>query len=377
MYTRHALWGRSALVGVAALAALGLSAPAALSAAGPPMSAQPLPAESELCPIGWAQCAPYPALFDTSPNGAYNAASVDDLLNAAAVTQANAHWQYNLYAEAADHKGRTNPANVWRSVADVEYWDHYKSEIMLSEIYSNQDNMFNVRVAILQAHQAEQAYLAWANEAPDRKSYETLRSLAKWQREAGGLLIEARRSLEAGMSKVPYAPPVRDVPLKVTPKPNYTEPFYSTLTGASDSALGVAAWQWGQYETMAEVAVSTGQAKLGALLAGLGNQEVQNYRRVSNLAGFVNGPAMNLQVSIDSEQGAIDYYTAAISRSNQLGDPNAAGLFRDIKTDEQGHKMTFEIELARLTGKDRGYEHGELSGNNTSWSTDAAGGHLR
>jgi len=351
-------------VGVAALAALGLSAPAALSATG--LSAtQPNSAASELCPLGWAQCASYPALFDTSPQGAYNASSVDELLNAAAVTQANAHQQYNLYAEAADRKDLTDLANVWESVADVEYWDHYKSEIGMSEIYSIQDNTYNVRVAIRQALQAEQALMAWAEEAPDRKAYETLRSLARWQAEAADLLTEARRALEGGKATVPQAPPVKDVPLNVTPGPNYSEPFYLTLTGGSDSALAVASWQWGQYETMAEVAVSTGEAALGALLAGLGKREVQNYRKVSNLAGFVNGPAMNLRFSIESEQNAIDYYTAAITRSNQLGDPDAAALFLDIKTDEQGHKITFETELARLTSEARkrdkheGRKHGD------------------
>ena len=108
---------------------------------------------------------------------------------------------------------------------------------------------------------------------------------------------------------MPAAPAVKQVQVRVSAKPYYSDTFYNDLTSGSDSALETAAWNWAEYQFDAKTAVDTGQADLAALLSGLEAQEVQNWTGLSNVAGYMNSNAMNLQASIASEQGAIDMYT--------------------------------------------------------------------
>jgi rubrerythrin len=364
---------RYVLTGVAALAALGISTGAAVSASassspspkpsasanpGSSTSSSPSPSGSErpnprstaLTP----QAAPatpspspssYAALLSSDPSAASTYTTVNQLLNSAAVTEANAYLQYYAYADAADQAGYTDLANVWRTVGQVEHQDHFTHEITLSGFYSGTDNIANLKIAIMQAQQAAKAYKGFAVDSPDCNAADVLRRLAKFETTAADLLTQALNALQGGDGSVPAAPQVEQVPVEVSPAPHYTGTFYNDLTGASDSALAVASWQWAQYQWISKVAVSTGQANLGALLTALELQEAQNYTEISNLAGFVNSIDMNLQESINSEQGAIDMYAAWAPRAQQLGNESIATTFSSIEIDEKGHHQTFTTEL--------------------------------
>jgi len=312
---------RHVLSGVAALAALAVSAPVALTAC----SASPSPPAS------------------SSP------ASVNPLLISAAKTESAAYLQYHTYADAADKNGQTALADVWRTVGQVEHQDHWTHEITLAGLYSGTDNVANLQLAITQAQQAATAYQGWAAQAPQGSAAaRALLTVAARETTAANLLSQALNAVQGKGGSVPAAPAVQQVQVEVSAQPNYSGAFYNDLTGASNSALATAAWNWAQYQFDAKTAVDTGQPNLAQLLSGLAAQEVQNFTEVSNVAGYANSTAMNLQASIASEQGAIDMYGQYAPQAQQAGNPTVATTFRSIMGDEQGHHQTFTTELQQL-----------------------------
>jgi rubrerythrin len=139
------------------------------------------------------------------------------------------------------------------------------------------------------------------------------------------------------------------VPIRASPKPRYAGTFYKDLTDPFDSALERAAWNWSEYQFMAKVAASTGQARVAAIFAALEEQERhQNWGVLSNAAGYANGIATNLKTSIASEQGAIDMYGAYAPQADSAGDSSVASAFLSIRGDEMGHHQTFTTELNEL-----------------------------
>ena len=206
----------------------------------------------------------------------------------------------------------------------------------------------NLRLAITQARQAATADEGWAARAPrNSAAARELRTVAGRETYDAGLLTQALNALQRHGS-VPAAPRVQRVQVKVAGAPYYSGTFYNDLTSGSDSALEVAAWNWAEYQFDAKTAVDTGQADLAALLSGLEGQEVQSWTEISNVAGYVNGNAMNLQASIASEQGAINMYTQYAAEAQHLGNTSVASTFTSIKGDEEGHHQTFSNELAQL-----------------------------
>ena len=313
MRIRYVLPGLAAL---AALAALGISVPAAMA--------------STLSP-------------STS-----NATSVNQLLISAAKTESAAYQQYYAYAVEAGRSGQTHLATVWRTVGKVEHQDHWTHEITLANLYSGSDNIANLKLAITQTRQAATADEGWAARAPrNSAAARELRTVAGRETYDAGLLTQALNALQ-GHGSVPAAPRVQQVQVKVAGAPYYSGTFYNDLTSGSDSALEVAAWNWAEYQFDAKTAVDTGQADLAALLSGLEGQEVQSWTEISNVAGYVNGNAMNLQASIASEQGAINMYTQYAAEAQHLGNTSVASTFTSIKGDEEGHHQTFSNELAQL-----------------------------
>jgi rubrerythrin len=148
---------------------------------------------------------------------------------------------------------------------------------------------------------------------------------------------------------MPAVPAVTTVPIRVSPKPRYSGTFNDGLTGPFDSALERAAWNWAEYQFMAKVAVSTGQANLGAIFAALEAQErYQNWAGLSNAAGYANGIATNLSMSITSEQGAIDMYGQYAQQAQTAGDSSLVSVFNSVRGDEMGHHQTFTTELKQF-----------------------------
>jgi rubrerythrin len=305
---------RYVLAGVAALAALGVSAPAALAAPAPP-----------------------------------GPASVKQLLISAAKTETAAYQQYYGYAAGADESGRTALAGVWRRVGQVEHQDHWTHEITLAGLYSGSDNVANLKLAITQARQAATAGKGWAARAPKGSAAaRELRTVAARETADARLLTQALNALRGKGGPVPAVPPVRQVQVRVSAAPHYSGTFYNDLTGGSDSALETAAWNWAEYQFDAKTAVDTGHANLAALLSGLAAQEMQNWTGLSNVAGYVNGIAMNLRASIASEQGAINMYAQYAKEAQRAGNTSVASTFRSIMGDEKGHHQTFSAELQQL-----------------------------
>jgi rubrerythrin len=307
---------RYVLSGVAALAALGVSAPVALAAPAPP-----------------------------SP------ASVNQLLISAAKTESAAYMQYYYgYAAGAGMSGQTALADVWRSVGQVEHQDHWNHEITLARLYSGSNNVANLQLAITQARQAATADAGWAARVP-RGSVAARELLTVAARETADarLLTQALNALRGKGGSVPAAPAVRQVQVEVSAAPHYSGTFYNNdLTGASNSALETAAWNWAEYQYDSKTAVDTRQANLAALLSGLEAQEVQNWTGLSNVAGYVNSNAMNLRASIASEQGAINMYAQYATEAQRAGNTSVASIFRSIMGDEEGHHQTFSTELQHL-----------------------------
>jgi rubrerythrin len=295
-----------------------VAAVAGLGAAAPAMAASPSP---------------------TPPTAAANAFY-------AARTESAAFQQYYGYASAANASGHPELARVWRTVATVEYYDHWMADTALAGQYQSADNATNLKVAIAQASQTASADLAFAAKAPTGSPVAgVLRAVAARETADATLLKQAL----GGM--VPSAPAVPTVPIQVSAAPRYSGSFYADLTGDANSALSDAALNWGEYQYFARNAVNTGQAKLAQLLSGLEAQEMdQNWPAISNAAGYVNGNATNLTTSIASETGAIQMYAAFASQARTAGDTTAVSLFTEVQGDERGHHDTFATELHQLAG---------------------------
>ena len=289
------------------------------------------------------------AAFVVVPPGATaQTTSGNQLLVSAARTESAAYLQYYGYAAEADRTGRISFANAWRTVAKVEHQDHWTSEITASNYYSGTDNVANLKLAITQARQTAQEDRAWAAKKPSSSAAKVLRTIADRETHDAGVLSGALRAVQGGGS-IPTAPAVMKVGVMSSSRPKYTGTFYNDLTSGSSSALEQAAWLWAEYQYIGQTAVDTGQPRLAALFAGLENQEAQqNWVQISNVAGYVQGNASNLSSSIASEAGAIKMYTTYAKESQAAGNTSLAGMFTDIKGDEEGHHESFSTELREL-----------------------------
>jgi rubrerythrin len=281
--------------------------------------------------------------------GAESSSVATDLLIGAAKTESAAYLQYFGYADVAARSRRSDLADVWRTVGEVEHQDHWTHETTLAGLYSGSDNVANLKDAIPQARETAKADRRLAAKAPKASDAAVqLEAVARREDAAADLLARALQALQ-GHGRVPAAPAVKQVPITVSAKPRYSGAFYADLTGSSDSALEMAAWNWAEYQFLAKTAVDTGQADLAALLSGLEAQErYQNWPAISNAAGYTNSNAANLRASIASEQGAIDMYTHYARQAEQAGDSSVSGVFLGIKADEAGHRKAFTTELNQL-----------------------------
>jgi rubrerythrin len=273
-----------------------------------------------------------------------------NLLISAAKTEADAYMQYTTYADAAMKNGHPALADVWRTVGEVEHQDHWTHEVTLANLYSGSDNVGNLKIAIAQAQQTGKADSILAGKAPKGSTAAKQLNIVAGRENADARLLAGALAAQQGRSSMPAAPAIKTVPIRVSPKPRYSGSFYNDLTGGSNSALEMAAWNWAEYQFLAKTAVDTGQADLAQLLSALEAQErYQNWAGVSNAAGYANGNAENLKVSIASEQGAIDMYGRYAPQAKKAGDSSVASVFTSVKGDETGHHQTFTTELQQLT----------------------------
>jgi rubrerythrin len=276
------------------------------------------------------------------------------LLVSAAKTESAAYQQYYAYAQAAVANRQPPLAGVWHAVAQVEHQDHWTHEQTLGNFYSGSNNLANLQTAITQAAQTASQDTSWAAQAPSGSAAANqLEATAARERADAGLLTQALASLR-GKGTMPAPPQLTTVQIQASPKPHYSGAFYNDLTGAANSALEAAAWNWAEYQWDAKTAVDTGQANLAQLFSALEAQEqYENYSTVSNVAGYVSGSAANLETSIASEQGAINMYTQYAAKAQKAGDPSLARVFLSIRGDEMGHHQTFTAELHELTTRTR------------------------
>jgi rubrerythrin len=279
------------------------------------------------------------------------AAPVTELLITAAKTEVDAYQQYYAYAQAAASSGQPALATVWQTVGEVQHQDHFTHEVTLAKLYSGSDNASNLRTLADISSQIAAKYRVWAAEAPTGSAAAAvLQAVATREAASNRLLVRALNAL-GGHATMPAPPPVATVPIIVAPRPHYSGIFYDHLTNDADSALEAAAWIWGGYQFAAKTAVDTGQADLAALLSGLEAQaQRQTWPELLNVAGFVNGNALNLQTSIASEQSAITMYGGYATQAQQAGDTSVADVFRGIQGDETGHHRVFSTELLQYRG---------------------------
>jgi rubrerythrin len=266
----------------------------------------------------------------------------------AAHTEAAANLQYFGYASVLP-ASQAGVANVWRTVGRVEHEDHWMSEVKgLNLLDANPTN--NLKVVISAYQQAIKDDRTFAARAPKGSAAASeLRAVADRYSQNVALLQQALSALQ-GRGKVPAAPKVNSVAIKESAKPHYNGNFYTAdLTGGANSALSDAAWNWALAESAARTAVDNGQAALGQLLSGLGDQERrQNWPSLSNMAGYVNGEADNLKESIASEKGAITMYDQFAAKANTAGDSSQSAAFTDFRKDEQGHLKAFTEEYNQV-----------------------------
>lgn len=279
------------------------------------------------------------------------AVPVAELLINAAKTEVDAYQQYYAYAQAAASSGQPALATVWQTVGEVQHQDHFTHEVTLAKLYSGSDNAANLRTLADITSQIAAKYRVWATEAPTGSAAATvLQAVAARETASNRLLVRALNAL-GSHATMPTPPPIATVPILVAPQPHFSGVFYDHLTNDSDSALEAAAWIWGGYQFAAKTAVDTGEADLAALLSGLEAQaQRQTWPELLNVAGFVNGNALNLQTSIASEQSAITMYGGYATQAQQAGDTSVAGVFRSVQGDETGHHRVFSTELRRYRG---------------------------
>jgi rubrerythrin len=291
-------------------------------------------------------------MADSSPSATPTASSDSrQLVISAAKTESAAFLQYAGYADAALQHDRPDLAVVWQTVGQVEHQDHWTHEVSQAGLYSGTDNAANLRTAIAQAQQSAKAYTDWAAKAPQGSTAATeLRTVAARETANARLLTQALAALQ-GKGEIPAAPAVQTVRIQVSEAPHYTGSFYNTLTGDSNSALVEAAWNWAQYQTDAQTAANTGQARLAALFSALEAQErYQNWSGLANAAGYVNSDTTNVKSSIASEQDAINMYGQYADETARAGDTTTTAFFREVRGDETGHHKTFTEIFQQLGG---------------------------
>lgn len=257
----------------------------------------------------------------------------------AMVTEAFAYGQYRAYADAAEASGDRTAADAWRSVADVEYWDHFVSEgQQVGLVGTNEDD---VRAAIASESGAVGDYGRWARVADRAGCPEvaaTFREIA--DDEQGHLaLFRAARDGHA-----PAGPSVDRVAIVPSAPACGDAAVAAALSAAMDSET----LAWGQYTQWAQQAVNTGEPALAALFREVAAVELEDhFATEANLAGLVGTVRSDLDASIASEQDAIAMYGRYAAAASSRGDTATASLLSEVRGDEQGHLASFSALAAR------------------------------
>lgn len=275
--------------------------------------------------------------------GSPSSATVADLQHAA-VTEAFAYASYRAYATQADADHDPVAARVWRTIADVEYHDHFVKEGEQSGLVGT--NRENVTAALRSERQAQADYRRWIADARAAGCTSVAKALREIRRDEAG----HARLLEQALGTVRSDDGTGDAPVPVGPSSTpvatrRTAPACADATVAADlaDALNSEATAWAQYDQWADHAANTGSPRLAALFAAIGAVELEeHFATEANLAGLVGDRNHNLAASIASEQDAIMMYARYATAADARGDATAADLFREVRGDEQGHLRSFQ-----------------------------------
>lgn len=251
-------------------------------------------------------------------------------------TEAFAYAQYNAYADnAADNP---TAANAWRTIADVEYWDHFVLEGGLVGLVG--DNKDNLKKAIASEAGAVDSYAQWAKIAESEGCTQIARvftSIRADEVDHHTWFTQALAALD-GTGTIPAPPPVTPRPVPAG-KPACDKP--GTMK-ALDEAMHSESLAWGQYSQWAQKAANTGNAQLAALFTGIGNVELkEHWNGEADLSGFVADTKTNLAASAQSEVDAVAMYTGYIADAKKAGQHKVATTLTEVRSDEKGHLAVF------------------------------------
>ncbi len=262
--------------------------------------------------------------------------------------EAFAHAKYLAYATQAQQAGRAQAAQDFTDAAQTEHMDHFAREANLVGLGS--DVAANLRDAINgETNEANTMYPGFAKQATADNDAAAASAFSELGADEAIHLKDFQTALDAVNNPGSGA----SVPGGATPAAAAITAGSPRSSGATLANLRTAmqgeAFAYAKYMRYADQARRDGNPAVAQLFTNTANVELnEHFAMLATLAGLVaTDTDANLQDAISGEQREADVmYPDYARQADQVGNPQAANLFREIAGDEKTHQQTFQKALA-------------------------------
>ncbi|MFZ1176075.1 MAG: ferritin family protein [Mycobacterium sp.] len=262
--------------------------------------------------------------------------------------EAFAHAKYLAYATQAQQAGRAQAAQDFTDAAQTEHMDHFAREANLVGLGS--DVAANLRDAINgETNEANTMYPGFAKQATADNDPAAASAFSELGADEANHLKDFQTALNAVNNPGSGA----SVPAGATPAAAAITAGPPRSSGATLANLRTAmqgeAFAYAKYIRYADQARRAGNPAVAQLFTNTANVELnEHFAMLATLAGLVaTDTDANLQDAISGEQREADVmYPDYARQADQVGNPQAANLFREIAGDEKTHQQTFQKALA-------------------------------
>lgn len=261
--------------------------------------------------------------------------------------EAMAHAKYLAYAAQAQQTGRAPAAEQFTNAAETELRDHFAREADLIGLGGNLPE--NLRDAISgETTEATNMYPEFAKQAAaehDSAAAALFTDIGSDEATHARDFSTALTSVTGGQGTPPVPGGAPPAPEAITAGP----PHSSGATLANlRSAMQGEAFAYAKYMRYADQARRDGNSAVAQLFTSTAAIELnEHFASLANLAGLVAASTNdNLTDAINGEQHEADVmYPDYARQADAAGNPQAAGLFREIAGDEKTHQKAFQAAL--------------------------------
>jgi rubrerythrin len=261
--------------------------------------------------------------------------------------EAFAHAKYLAYATQAQQVGRTRAAQDFTNAAQTEHMDHFTHEADLIGLGS--DIAANLRDAINgETNEVNTMYPGFAKQATAENDPAAASAFNELGADEATHLKDFQIALNAVIKPGSGAP----VPTGTTPAPVVIIAGRPRSAGTTLANLRTAmqgeAFAYTKYMRYADQARRDGNPAVAQLFTNTANVELnEHFATLATLVGLVaTDTNANLQDAINGEQHEADVmYPDYARQADQVGNPQAANLFREIAGDEKTHQQIFQAAL--------------------------------